>query len=289
MATVDIGGQTLPAPGPNAVIGARTGGIKLTGLGKVPRVGRGDAARSAPTGQEFIAFTYAPAVSANGGLATLGKATLRIVAGGIPRGLPTGSEATVVAVAIGQPAQLRVTEAGSTQTISLRTGQPGANNVVVGRRTRHTQSMNRRLPLNFTESASGDSIPRTARVDVQDARLTYWSPLVGDNRHASSPGRAFLYLDATFTFTNGPRGNFTEGGPRGPFGIPTSQLELRLPDGRTVAARNYAITPGKIFNLCEVPPTFTTGTVVIRGAATNRNGVKFTVLSPVSIPVSIPA
>jgi hypothetical protein len=97
---------------------------------------------------------------------------------------------------------------------------------------------------------------------------------VGDNRHAASTGSALLYVNLEYTYTQPLKSPFTGSSSNGPYGFAPQLLSLRLPNGQVVAAHNYATEANKLYLLFAVPPSFTSGRIVMSGTEPpNKNGV----------------
>ena len=285
----DLAGQSIPAAPAAAVMGSRYGGVRLTHLGRLARYGHGDSARSAPTGQKLIAFQIAAAPSDSDSLAAFPDGTLTVGVAGHTHTVPRNTTPVLIAIPdSATTANLVLSDAGVTQTLSLLTGKPGAANLAVDRRTHHTVAGGAQQTIAFKESAPGASITRTAHVKLYASGLRYWVNLTaGDTRHASSPGTALLNVRLLYTFTGPPKSPFTSSGPLGPFAFDPKMLSLHLPDGRVIAARNYATNKDLVYIMFPVPASYTTGRVYVSGHATNVHNVTFSVPKPISFPVSV--
>ncbi len=287
--TADVSGQTIPAAPTTAVIGSRTGGVDITNLGPITRYGRGDDARSAPTGQKLIAFKTTAGPDEDG-ILRFPDGTITVSVAGQSHSVPRTTSTVVVAVPTSATAaDLVVTDAGVTQRLSLLTGTPAATNIAVDRRLHHVGNTGGPKGVTFTISAGADKVTRTAQASLQASDLRYWVR-AGDNRHASSPTTALLFVDLEYSYTEAIKAPFTAAASYGPYGFAPELLKLRLPDGRVVAAGNYSTDKDKLYILFPVPASFTSGTVVISGSESpNKNGVTLGISGSYSFAVRVAA
>ena len=293
LGSVSLGNSSVPAAPANAVIGSKNGGVRLATLGPIPRYGAGDDARSAPTGQKLIAFSVANAPTTSGKASTTAAVVLHVVVGSsAPRLVSAGGGAPIVLAVptTATDASLQLTDAGITQSISLLTGQPAPTNILVGQRANHAQTISRNLPLNWHWVGPSDTINRPSRLQVNDATLSYWGLTTSStSKHPASTATAYLSVDMTYTYTGPPTGGFTSPGGLGPFGLDPAYLSLQLPSGAVIRGQDVSADPAFVYDVFEVPATFTTGTVILSGSTKNSNGLTFSVTPIVRIPVSIPA
>ncbi len=287
--TADVSGQTIPAAPTTAVIGSRTGGVDITNLGAITRYGRGDDARSAPTGQKLIAFKTAAGPDEDGVL-RFPDGAITVSVAGQSHSVPRTASTVVVAVPTSTTAaDLVVADTGVTQRISLLTAKPAATNIAVDRRLHHVGNTGGPKGLTFTISAGPDKVTRTARASLLGSDLRYWVR-AGDNRHASSPSTALLFVDLEYSYTEAIKAPFTAAASYGPYGFAPELLKLHLPDGRVVAAGNYSTDKDKLYILFPVPASFTSGTVVISGSeAPNKNGVTLGISGSTTFAVRVTA
>jgi hypothetical protein len=287
--TTDLSGQTIPAAPADAVIGSRTGGVSLTNLGTIDRYGRGDDARSAPAGQKLIAFKTSAGPDEDG-LLNFPDGSIAVTVGGQSHSVPKNSSTVIVAVPSStSSADLVVTDAGVTQRLSLLSGHPAPTNIAVTRRRHHLGNAGGPKAVTFTVSAGPDKVTRKARASLVGSDLRYWVR-VGDNRHASAPSTALLYVDLQYSYTEAIKKPFTAASSYGPYGFDTSLLKLHLPGGKVVAAGNYSTSANKLYILFAVPASFTSGTVVISGhEPPNKNGVTLGISGSTSFAVRVAA
>lgn len=211
VATDTVSPLLEPAGGTSAM-GSKNGGVQLTYLSPVSSFGEGREARSAPAGGQLIGFTLADweceveCVSYK----TLG---LHVRVGSSLRPLPAAPVDTyVVAVPGGIPdegpgtdVELVMVADGYTQTLSLTTGAPGSDNIdllardwnewgYVDLSQRFQLVMSTSVRLTWEDGVVRDST--RLRVKVDGASLSFFD----EGRRPSSPDRAFLRLDASFSY-----------------------------------------------------------------------------------------
>jgi hypothetical protein len=279
---VSLGPTAAPAAIDNAVLIGRDSGVRLIAAGEISRYGSGDDARSAPQGYHLIAFQTA---AHDGDLDGHGTSTPQVVVGGQPRPLPAtsaGSPWVVVAVASGTTAELSLTDAGVTQTLSLPGGQPGSGNIQVLARTHRDVQVNRKINVPVRLTLHGSTVQTYSwHVTAAEARLFYWSDANPD-AHASDPAHALLYVDITYT----DPGLTT---PNEVFGFHSAMLSMTLPDGTVIQSHDIDKKNGFVINVFDVPADFTTGVVHVSGRDTLADDYIETVAKPGNIPISIPA
>jgi hypothetical protein len=293
LVSADIGSQAVPAAPASAVMGSLTGGISLANLGPVTRYGKGDAARSAPSGQKLIAFKTAGAQGNDGDSTDLTSKATVIVDGGAAQALPARTAAYyVVAVpADAKTVALTLVDSGITQSLSLLDGKPGSGNIAVLARKNRTVDVTATVPFTFTYSpevgfADGTGgTSQTATASFTHADLSYIQADVdgGTSVTASSPSTAILFLELSYTGTK----------DKGEYGFPASLVTFTPSGGAAVAAKNIAGAT-KDFLVFEVPAGLTTGTITIGGTATlnyaDATGTyKESVPTAVTMPFSLPA
>ncbi|HZC73957.1 MAG TPA: DUF2510 domain-containing protein [Jatrophihabitans sp.] len=268
---------TPPSLDSARMVGKNTG-VVLEAAGVIPRYGLGADARSAPPGQQLIAFQLSYTAGDVSGTGS-GSAQL-VVDGGAPRKLPVtsgGDEWDVVAIDKAASAVLQLSNGGYTQTLSLPGGKPGAHNLAVLARRHRSEVLHRRasIPVHFSNGVGSADATFHARASY--ASIDFWIP--GHTaKHASDPGHAILSMRLNYTDSANPGHTF---------GFDPQLLRLRLPDGHTIRARNVAHAHF-IFDVFEVPAGFTRGTVQISGSE-HVQGVTVTVRRTASIPLAIPA
>lgn len=273
-----LGPATTPSSLQNSVIVGRDTGVTLQAAGQVDRYGTGDDARSAPAGEKLIAFQVG---SHPGAVSSLGDAKPQlVVSGGTPRDLPdlNGDEWIVAAVPTSGSAVVQLQDGGFTQTLSLPDGKPGGDNLQVTTREHTTAGINKRpnVPVHLARN-DGATANVTFHANATSASLDFWIP-GHEDKHASAPDKAILSVHLNYT---------DDADPGETFGFDPQLLRLRLADGTVLRARNVA-GKGKIYDVFEVPASFTKGTLQITGSERIGN-IKLTVRKAISLPVSFPA
>lgn len=276
LVSADVGNQTLPDAPNNAVMVALRGGVRLTKVGPIERFGTGDTARSAPPGQQLIAFTY---MSVPGQVANNAPPPnqLGVSVNGSPvRPLPAvkGARAVVVAVPAKGHADLVLNADGVRQTLALPSGSPGPANLAVLRRNSidATLSVNKPITIKFTRPSGTTNL--TGTVTVTHALLGYWTD--DGQHHASSGGKALLWMD--FSFQAPHQASET--------GIDAPLLHLTPAGGAQIVAKD--VDPSnRVFAVFEVPASFTKGKVSITGHESGNPAIA--VVTPVSFNVTLPS
>jgi hypothetical protein len=280
LATADLGRVAAPPQRDNAQMISLNTGVRLVAAGPVARYGRGDDARSAPPGEQLIAFQVDDVPGESHNFSSTGKLTV-LVSGASPRPVPSTADSdsyVVLAVPSGATASLQLNDAGYAQSLSLPRGEAGPKNLtVLARRHRVAAvSTTRSIPVTFSNGAN--SVNATFHATAGVAELSFWVP----SHETSRPTRttdAMLTMRLTYTDSLNPGSSF---------GFEPQLLKLKLPDGRIVSARNVASSANKVFNVFQVPATFTTGKIVIGGSV--RTGeVTLKVQTPASIPLRFSA
>ena len=275
----DLGPVTAPKQLDHARIGSLNVGLRLISAGIVPRYGAGDNARTAPPGEELIAFQIDSERGENGGDKGFSD-FLKLKDSWGSRLVPTApsDEYVIVAEPVGAKPELVVTDAGQTQTLSLPAGAAGADNLTVLSRNHRFTTTTQNVNVTLRAAGPGGSDSQTFHATAFGASLVYWPPL-HDKDHPAHPGDAFLIMPLTYVDPSAPST---------PFGFDSQLLSVRLPDGRTVQGQNIATDANHVLTVFEVPGTFTKGTVVIGGSEV-VDGVTISVATPVNIAVSITA
>ncbi|SFC44585.1 hypothetical protein SAMN04487968_106218 [Nocardioides terrae] len=248
--------QDIPAPARALAMGWEKTGVRITALGPVKQVGAGSDAKAAPAGGSLLGFTLADWPCANTPhCRPWTKARLHVEVDGSARPLPAGSSSYVVAVPAGAESVDLVGAAdGITQRLSLLEEAPAAGNIAVLARpqrrfkigktfsvTEHTDR-----PLDFGDGRRVTSVQR--KVTVHGVELGYF---IG-SRRPSSPTRAFLYLDVTFTY---PADQHPQGVDR--------RLAKLLDD----AGKPYpAVDAGPTTLVFEVPADISSATLALGGS-----------------------
>ncbi len=274
-----------------AIVGSLTGGITITDIGKVSRFGSGDAARSAPDGQQLYAFKVAAAAGNSGTVTDLSSSTTISVDGGAGRPLPTEPAGQAIVIAVPDATKtldLVLTDGGIKQTFSLIDAKPGATNLqVLARANRsitvgqtQTATYNYSTKVVFTDKSAGQT--QTAAIALAGATLVYRDDVNAVS--ASGVDKAFLIPDIVYTGSH-------DGGP---YGLDTSLLTFTPTNGAAITAKNISTDPSKIRNVFEVPANVTTGTITVGGSATETfsggpGTYTLTVAAPISFPITFPA
>jgi hypothetical protein len=289
----DLGSTTVPDAPKGAVLGSWSGGIALTNLGPVTRYGKGDDARSAPSGQKLIAFATTGALGNDLTSTDLTSSATVSVDGHSGHPIPDATSGEYVVVAVPNNARtvdLVLTDKGLKQSISLLDGKPGTSNVLVLARKNRETDTRRTARAIFTFSPSvvfSDNTTGTsenATVTFRLADLTYRNTDQTKTATASSHGKAIMHVAMTYVAAH----------DSGTFGFPAGLLTFTPTGGTPVHARNISPTAGRIYNVFEVPGNVTTGTLTLSGAVTqtfqgSAGSYRFGIRTPVKIPISIPA
>ncbi|MDQ1753028.1 MAG: hypothetical protein QOE71_4084 [Pseudonocardiales bacterium] len=301
--TTSISSPLSAAP-PGATLIARTAGVRLLAHGFIDHYGVGSAARSAPPGRRLLAFTLEPRPG-EAADAPETEPVLSIRIGAVERGplviskdylvaaVPTGitsssagSSSAASSSAGSDGVDLVLTEDGVRQSISLLTGRPNSDRLLVCTRLHRwvgsatpdkgTPADNPRDVTMKVTRADGTSGMTSGTITVESASLSYWAQNLS---HPPDRRSAFLHVSA----------NVKLAGDKVGYGAEAALLHLRLPDGTVVPAVNAAANPGEdIDNVFTVPATFTTGTISYAGSISSGLGSQ-SVVGPVAVPVAIPA
>lgn len=278
LTTASLGPTPEPATLDNARIVGKDTGVRLEAAGQIARYGSGDDARSAPAGEKLIAFQLA---LIEGDVSGSGTARPQLVVpGGATRSIPetTGSdEWVIVAVPSNSTPVLQLADAGYTQTLTLPDGKAGANNLAVLARSHRTQTLSFGASVPIKLSRGGRTASATWHATATFASLDYWIPNHED-QHARDPHSAVLSMALEYTDPDSPGKTY---------GFDPALLQLKITGGGTVHARNVAAA-NKIFDVFDVPASFTGGTVYITGSE-KVQGITVRVAKAVSFPVSFAA
>jgi len=293
IAATEVGPITVPAAPKGALLGSWSGGITLTNLGPVTRYGTGDAARSAPSGQKLIAFTTKGALGNDGTSTDLTSSAKVSIDGGAGRAVPNPGSGEFVVVAVPSSAgavDLVLSERGLRQSISLLTGKPGANNVVVlARQNRETRKLAQARAVFtfspsviFSDGSTGTSEPAVVTFRVAD--ISYRNIDLTKTVTASSHQKAIMHVSLTYVGAH----------DSGTFGFPSGLVTFTPTGGLPSHARNLSLTTGRIFNVFEVPGNVTSGVLTLAGSINqpfqgSTGSYRFGIQTPVQIPISIPA
>lgn len=278
---VAVSGADLPGlpPAPRgSVLGGRDAEVVLAASGTVTHYGVGAAERSTPPGRRLLAFEL---LLADGEVYPLRLSTLQLglsIDGGPPRPLPISSDVDrsgqFFVAAVPRDARridLVLTDAGLTQRISAVTGQPGAGNILVLRRT---ERMAGTLDLG-SAVATVDDHGRvfTAHLSIrfEDSVLGYFTVF---GTRPPGPDRAFLYTDLCYYSDD-----FADSTTCHNFR--PSDLTLVPDNGRPIQARPVAPRdPDGGYPVFDVPANFTGGTVRVSGSETDGAGWTMTITRP---------
>jgi hypothetical protein len=252
-----------------------TSGVRLNSFGFVPRYGSGDNARSAAKGTQLLAFSITPIAGENSNV----QPSLAIRIDGQERGpLVISSDYIVTAVATQAKAiDLILTDSGTTQAISLLTGQADPLNPAVSSRANRTVMLNsaQKIAISWRTSNTGNG-SSTGTITLTGVELGYWAP---DGAHASAPDKAYLHIMATVQLD----------GDTKPYGAEAGLVQLTLPGAPAVTSRNVALDQAtQVDDVIEVPATITAGTITYRGSVAADGGT-VTVLVPATFTFTIPA
>jgi hypothetical protein len=275
----DLGSITPPKQLDGAEMISLDTGTRVIAAGVVARYGHGDDARSAPPGEQLIAFQLEDEPGESSDQPATAKLTLADASGSRP--VPESSAASdyvVVAEPAGSSVNLVLKDGGYTQTLSLPGGRPGPANLTVLTRQNRFDDVTRKLDVPVTLSGGGNSVGDTFHTAVDGARLEFWLPN-HTGTHPAHPGDAFLFVNVDYTDSNAPGDSF---------GYDPQLLSLRLHSGQIVHARNVAPQADRILDVFEVPGDFTTGTLLITGSEV-QDGVTVRVEATTSIPISFSA
>lgn len=271
-----LGPTAAPKSLSDAVMVGKYTKVTVTRAAEIQRYGIGDDARSAPTGQKLIAFqlTYGSGDVTSASSSDAVDAQL-VVDGGTPKDLPDAPDDSYIVAAVPSSgtAQILLDDGGFKQTLSLPDGKPGSDNIAVLRRSGRSGVIGKTVtvPIALSRGSSRGSVkfPTTATI----ASLDFWAP--GDTSvHASSPKNAILSVKINYRF---------EGDT---YAYPANMLRIKLAGGKYAKARDLA-AGNKIYNVFEVPATFTRGSLQILGS-TKVGSIRVKVKSTKSFTVSIP-
>ena len=268
-------GQGVPAAPHDALMASLRGGIKLTKLGIVKRYGSGDNARTAPSGQRLVAFTYTSVPGQIGSVSPTHSQIGISLNGGGSRRLPSPGTGQVIVAAIPVHGRADVVlfVDNIRQTISLPEGKPGPSNLAVLRRSRIDAPLSVNKPMTIRFTQAGGSANLSGRVTATHALIGYWTD---DGRHHASKGsKALLWMDFRFRIPN----------ETSQTGVDAPLLTIKPAGGTAIRAKDLDPSD-KVFAVFEVPATFTRGTVTIRG--TEPGATAITVVTPIQFTVSMP-
>ncbi len=284
LGAIDVGPSTVGTPPEGAEIGALNASYELTALGTIDRYGRGDDARSPADGHQLIAFE----VSTGPGEAPLPLATPTVqvqVDGGELRDVGTiidSSSPVVMSVPTDvESVDLVVTDAETTQRLSLLDGVPGEGNIPVLTRDNRDQTLGTAHEVSATGRDSTGSASVTGTITVRAVYLE-WFLRDDPSKRPSTPQTAYLVLELGYAWA---------GVEPADAGLSHQPFSMVLPDGQVLTATNLAPDPtNEVIVAIEVPADFTTGTLQIGGIDEQATGLTIDFGSNVySTPISIAA
>jgi hypothetical protein len=235
------------------------GDVTLESDAIVPYYDKGNQARSAANGQELIAFTASFEAYDGETLKDLDVGVS--VDGASPRNIPaitTTTQYKVISVPTkATSVDLVLKSAGTTQKISLLTGKPGADNIVVTARRNWRDQLAVKKDLPFTAANQGGaSVATTLHLTVNEADLEYFATTEAGIVTPNDPQAAWLFVDLQYTTD---MDNYTG------YDLDPELMKLKLADGSVVRAKNInsATKPYYVF---KVPANITSATFMIGGS-----------------------
>jgi hypothetical protein len=267
------------------------GGVVLTNLAQVSRFGIGEGTRSAPAGHRLIEFQVGPIDSSYEDPAPGPLAWGVSIDGGALRDPPTPLAGTANRYVLSVPdsatsVNLVIRSRGVNQSISLLTGKAAAGNIAVLARQNTFASLAKDADLSLLYAGYGQSAQDTVHVYAKNAYLYYWGFGQTVTKFPSSPGKA--YLEVPIDYTDPMATDTTKR-----YAFPTELLTLTPTNGAPIHATDLAVgitsLNDKIFNVFEVPSTFTSGVVTVGGTVHIDANTTVTIANPFSVSVSIPA
>lgn len=253
-----------------------TKAVALLGVAEVDRVGSEEDARSPAEDERFVVFEISPSQgddlygtddeqyeafvnsSATISLDIDGEVTELFAADADPFVYSSRFLASIPEAA--EVVDVVLVDSEVTQRISLLTQEPAPDNIEVLARYEREAALEAQqaFPVTITR-ADGSVVNDTFTVSIQQASLLYYVRDAPD-RLPSSPDQAFLVVRH---FLTSAETGITE---EDAIALEPGHLHLET-EGGTLEAINLAPSDGKILSAFEVPGTFTSGTLVIRGSA----------------------
>ena len=291
MASADA--PNLQAMPTTAIIGSLNIEVHLEASGQIASYGRGMDALSAPPGQTLHAFRLrllgGEAVEPADAPPLLGLSidggALRPIPQNVDansNGDPNGVSRVLVAAMPNttRTVELVVTDAGITQRMSLLTGVIAPGNIRVLQRPYASRLAKPSPPVSIRATITGAGATRTTQLTVQldNASLDYFAPY-GSGR-ASGPTRALLSV-AICLRSPDLIGQDNAAGACRPYD--SADFSVTPTDEQPVRAHLY---PGG-FTAVDVPATFTTGTLTIRGSESLGDGTTLN-LQPCTLRIAFP-
>ena len=167
-------GTRVPVAERRPAMAARTGGVRIAALGEVETVGIGEQERSAPDGGRLIAFRVVDWPCERGSCRSWSTLGLEVAVGTQAQRLPRegGADTFVVAVpAAARKVDLVMKVDGTTQSLSLLTGEAGRKNIAVLARSGRVDRIGERFTLTEQTSVAfdygdttTDTVPRNVTV-----------------------------------------------------------------------------------------------------------------------------
>lgn len=240
-----------PAPPAPVVMAGRTGGVRVTGLGRIDQVGNGSTAQVAGPGEQLLALTLADGPCQQKVCDPWQGLGIEIVADGVATPLPAGGPTFVVAAAITAVVELRYDADSYDQRVSLVDGSPTGRNIGVLTRADRRAKVEVTRVVHPTAAGAllGAGAVRTVRVG--GAELFFFNGAEG----LKNPDRAYLSVDVSYTTPGDPTPSYFR----------LSELHLEGAGGKPYPRRDLTPTtpfPDVVF---VVPADFTDGTLVISG------------------------
>jgi hypothetical protein len=170
-------------------------------------------------------------------------------------------------------------DAGIRQTISLLTRTPGPSNIKVYQRPLNDRSSITNLTTTVVADVTAQGARTANRVTVQlqylGVFLGYY--VAGELTHAPGPDGALLSISVCSK-------SAALTGTAGCYPIDERLLTLAQDDGQPIPRRDL----GYEASLFEVPWNFTRGKATMSGTAVLPNGMKLTIVHPVTFEVALP-
>jgi hypothetical protein len=274
LAAMPLAAGVVPAAPGGAAAATPSNGVKITALGAIKRYGAGDSARSAPTGQQLIAFKVQDQPGLDDSYGS-GDLTIRID-GGAGKAVPDTTEYVVFsAPTAAKRVDLNLTEGGTTQSISLLTGKPAATNIALGTRTNRADDSRASHHVSIHLAKGGVTADAGATIGYAGAKLEYTAP---NKTYPSNHASALLFVDVTITHD----GETTD------YGLNPGLVTMTIPGSHQLHAVNKASAADHVYLMIQVPATFTRGTLHIGGSVV-EDGITETFRSTATFTVSIKA
>ncbi|HEX2904289.1 MAG TPA: hypothetical protein VHO01_12605 [Jatrophihabitans sp.] len=270
--------STLPSPltpaPANAIMIGQVSGVRLVEYGFVDSYGWAESARTAPAGYRLLAFATDPRPGEEGNQ----PPDLSVRVDGQERG-PLTTTADYVVTAVPKRAtqvELVLTDGGVKQAISLLTGQPDAANPAVTVRRHDQLTVGTAHPVRVRLQTAAGTGTLSGTFTLKSLSLSYWA---ANGDQCPRPDGAWLHLGALLRLDGDPQA----------YGVESSLLTVTVPGGGALHARNAAADPVTgVDDVVQVPASVTAGSVTLSGSVRTAKGT-LTVLTPITLPFSIPA